>query len=50
LARLIARCALERGESRGVHRRSDRPARDPALDGCHVTVGADDELAWETWE
>ncbi len=30
LARLIARCALARTESRGAHRRSDHPERDPA--------------------
>ena len=50
LARLIARCASERAESRGAHRRTDHPAPDPALDGRHIVVGADERLAWETWE
>jgi L-aspartate oxidase len=50
LASLIARCALERGESRGAHRRADRPRTDPALDGRHVVVDSTDRLAWETWE
>jgi L-aspartate oxidase len=50
LARLIARCALARTESRGAHRRSDHPRTDPALDGRHVVVDAEDGLAWETWE
>jgi L-aspartate oxidase len=48
LARLIARCALERGESRGAHVRLEHPARDPALDHRHVVVHGD-SLAWETW-
>lgn len=38
LARLIARCALAREESRGAHRRRDFPALDPGFDGLHVTV------------
>jgi L-aspartate oxidase len=50
LARLIARCASERGESRGAHRRVDRPQTDPALDRRHVVVDADERLTWETWE
>jgi len=49
LARLIARCALERAESRGAHRRADHPERDPALDHRHVVVGGDEEIAWQTW-
>jgi L-aspartate oxidase len=48
LARLIARCALERGESRGAHVRLDAPARAPELDHRHVVVHGD-SLAWETW-
>ena len=36
LARLIAASALAREESRGVHRREDRPRVDPALAGTHV--------------
>jgi L-aspartate oxidase len=43
LARLIARAALERRESRGPHRRVDHPLRDPALDGIHIVIGPDAE-------
>ncbi|HSZ70273.1 MAG TPA: FAD-dependent oxidoreductase [Solirubrobacteraceae bacterium] len=50
LARLIARCALAREESRGAHRRADHPDTDPALDRRHVVVDAAERLAWETWE
>jgi L-aspartate oxidase len=51
LARLIARSALEREESRGTHARTDHPAREGRLDGRHVTVsGIGDELDWQTWE
>ena len=39
LARLIARCALAREESRGAHLRGDHPERDPALDHRHAVVG-----------
>ena len=48
LARLIARFALEREESRGSHRRLEFPERDPALDEHHI-VCAGDDLRWETW-
>ncbi len=50
LARLIARCALEREESRGAHRRADYPRTEPALDHRHVVIGAGERFAWETWE
>lgn len=50
LARLIARCALEREESRGAHRRADYPWTEPALDHRHVVIGADERLAWEIWQ
>lgn len=50
LARLIARCALQRTESRGVHYRIDRPDRAPELDGNHVVIDAGGELRWETWQ
>ncbi|MGH2913821.1 MAG: L-aspartate oxidase [Solirubrobacteraceae bacterium] len=43
LVRLIARAALARPESRGAHQRRDFPRLDPALDGRHVTLGADGE-------
>jgi L-aspartate oxidase len=49
LARLIARCALERRESRGAHQRTDHPERDPALDLRHVLVSGEDALGWQTW-
>ena len=47
LARLIARFALERRESRGSHRRLEFPDPDPALDGRHLVGG--DEPRWEEW-
>jgi succinate dehydrogenase/fumarate reductase flavoprotein subunit len=41
--RAVARSGLARTESRGAHQRSDRPERDPELDGRHVVVaGAGD--------
>jgi aspartate oxidase len=48
LARLIARFALERAESRGSHRRLEFPQRDPDLDERHL-VCTHDELRWEEW-
>jgi L-aspartate oxidase len=50
LARLIARHALLRTESRGAHMRSDHPALDPALDLHHsVTRAGAEEPAFERW-
>ena len=49
LARLIARAALGRRESRGPHRRADHPLRDPALDGVHLVIGPDGEPRPERW-
>jgi L-aspartate oxidase len=49
LARLIARFALEREESRGSHRRVEFPERDPALDGRHLLC-AGDRLRWAAWD
>jgi L-aspartate oxidase len=49
LARLIARCALARAESRGAHLRLDHPERDPALDYRHAVVSGGAEVSWETW-
>jgi L-aspartate oxidase len=49
LTRLIARCALERRESRGAHRRADYPEPDPALERRHVVVDERERLTWETW-
>jgi L-aspartate oxidase len=51
LAQLIARCALQRGESRGAHMRVDHPHPDPTFDGRHVTIAAGHECPdWELWE
>ena len=49
LARLIAGAALDRRESRGPHRRTDHPLRDPALDGVHLVIEADESLAAQRW-
>jgi L-aspartate oxidase len=49
LARMIARFALERRESRGSHRRLEFPVRDPELDGQHI-VSRGDDLRWQAWE
>ncbi len=62
LARLIARCALARTESRGAHQRVDHPERDPSLDHRHVVVcgatgggggtaagGGGQDISWQTW-
>jgi L-aspartate oxidase len=50
LARLIARHALLRTESRGAHSRVDFPGTDPALDLHHsVTRGGADAPAFERW-
>lgn len=49
LARLIARFALERTESRGSHQRLEFPRLDPALDGSHLVSGPDQEPRWEAW-
>ncbi len=49
LARLIARAALERCETRGVHRRSDFALPDPDLDHAHLVVDRGGELRLERW-
>ena len=49
LARLIARAAFERRESRGPHRRADFPLQDPALDGVHMAIERDAEPHPERW-
>jgi L-aspartate oxidase len=45
LARLVARCALAREESRGAHSRTDFPAKDPNLDGCHTVLSTNQDCA-----
>jgi L-aspartate oxidase len=50
LARLIARSALAREESRGCHLRADFQEREPGLDRRHLTFAAgSDEPALESW-
>jgi L-aspartate oxidase len=49
LARLTARCALHRNESRGAHWRLDAPAQDPALELSHSVI-EDGEVRYERWE
>ena len=49
LARLTARCALHRNESRGAHWRLDAPAPDPALELSHSVI-EDGEVRYERWE
>jgi L-aspartate oxidase len=50
LVRLIAAGALARTESRGAHRRTDFPERDPELDGSHFTIAAGRPPAAEMWK
>ncbi len=50
LARLIARCALARTESRGAHLREDFPERDPSLDLHHAVVTDEAGPSWQTWD
>ena len=49
LARMIARCALARQESRGAHQRVDHPATDHGLDQKHAVVAGDGVPTFETW-
>lgn len=49
LARTIAASALVREESRGVHRREDFPALDPALESHHVIAPPGAEPHLERW-
>jgi L-aspartate oxidase len=49
LARLIARAAMERRESRGPHRRVDHPLQDQVLDGVHVVIAGDEAPRLESW-
>jgi len=49
LARMLAAAALERRESRGVHRRSDFPLPDSELDAVHLTVDPGGDIVPERW-
>ncbi len=49
LARLIARAALNRRESRGVHHRTDSPQQDVTLDRTHLVIDADERVRREQW-
>jgi L-aspartate oxidase len=51
LARLVARCALFREESRGAHARADFPDTDHSLDCRHTVIDAhEQEPRLERWE
>ena len=45
-ARGVVSAALLREESRGAHYRSDFPAREDALDGCHLIYGGASGAVW----
>jgi L-aspartate oxidase len=49
LARLVARCALFREETRGAHARADFPDADPALDHRHTVLDGDVPRL-QTWD
>jgi L-aspartate oxidase len=49
VARLVARGALARAESRGGHFRVDFPHEDPELDGMHTVLRPGREAVFETW-
>jgi L-aspartate oxidase len=51
LARLVARCALFREETRGAHARADFPETSAGLDGRHTVVAAGaDAPELRTWD
>lgn len=49
LARMLAAAALERRESRGVHRRTDFPLPDSELDAIHLAIDPDGAVVPERW-
>jgi L-aspartate oxidase len=49
LARMIAAAALERRESRGVHRRVDFPLPEGEFDAIHLAIAADGSISRERW-
>jgi L-aspartate oxidase len=49
IARLVARCALGREESRGAHHRTEFATTNPALDGRHAVVRRDERPQFESW-
>ena len=49
LARMIARSALAREESRGTHRRADFPLLDADLDGSHLVIDRTAPPRYEHW-
>ncbi len=49
VARLIARSALARRESRGSHFRADFPHQEPALGGLHTVQRPGQEPVFESW-
>ncbi len=49
LARMIARSAIAREESRGAHRRVEYPDPNPELDRRHAVISGTEDVAWQTW-
>jgi len=49
VARMVARSALARRESRGSHFRVDFPHEDAALDGLHTVIRPGSEPVFEAW-
>jgi L-aspartate oxidase len=49
VARLVARSAFARRESRGGHFRADFPHQEPALEGLHTVLRPGQEPVFEPW-